>query len=230
MKTTSLLFALLVLVSSPAVAAGGPAAKEAMRTLARERGASWLERIVQISGDRGMDQPAAWHIVATDANGGLREFFVSQKGILSEGPVPAQAVAIVNGPVVSQKKFTLDSTLAFMKANEAAKKAKIGYDTVIYRLRSAGQSGQPVWYLQLNNAAGQKVADVTVSAATGKVSQFLAYNPPPPPPPAQAPATPNAQEAWAKTKEAVGRGTKSVGSGLRRTGEWITRKFTPAGN
>ena len=226
MKKILCILALSVLISSPAAAAGGPAAREALRMLGRERGASWLERIVQISGDRGMDQPLAWHIVAADANGTLREFFISKKGIISEGPVPSQSVSLVTGPVVSQKKLSLDSTMAFMKANEAAKRAKIGYDSVSYRLRSTDRSGQSAWYLQLNNTAGQKVAEITVSAESGRVSQFLAYNPAPPPPP-QSPAQAEAQQAWDRTRDVVGRGTKSVGTGLRRTGEWITRKFTP---
>src|SRR5688572_28637096 len=116
MKTLLFFVTLLAAFTLPA-AAKGLAAKEAMRTLARARGASWLERIVQINGDNGQDQPAAWHIVAGDGKGGLREFFISTKGIIGEGPVPPTVYPQLQGPQVSQKKFTLDSTLAFMKAN-----------------------------------------------------------------------------------------------------------------
>ena len=222
MKTLLFLITLLGAFTLPA-AAKGLAAKEAMRTLARERGASWLERIVQLNGDRGQDQPAAWHIVASDGQGGLREFFVGAKGIISEGSVPANVVPQVQGPLVRQKKFTLDSTMAFMKANAAAKKARIGFDSAIYRLR-AGESGASVWHLQLNNAAGQKVADVAVSASSGRVTQMLAFTPPPP---QQPPLPTTAPPVLVRTREVVSRGTQGVGRGLNRAGEWISRKFSP---
>ena len=205
--------------------AKGLAAKEAMRTLGRERGASWLERIVQINGDRGQDQPEAWHFVASDGKGGLREFFVGAKGIISEGPVPPAVVAQLQGPAVSQKKFTLDSTLAFMKANETAKKARIGFDSVVYRLR-AGTSGAPSWNLQLNNAAGQKVAEATVSASSGRVTQMLAFTPPPATPPPAAPPVAG-QAPIDRTREVVNRGAQSIGRGLNTAGQWISRKFSP---
>ena len=222
----SLLFLVLMFTAwcRPAVAAGGIAAKEAIRTLARERGASWLDRIVQVGGDRGMDQPAAWHIVAVDGAGVLREFFVSGKGILSEGPVPPSAVALFQGPFIPQKKFTVDSTIAFMKANEAAKKAQVGFDSATYRLRSAQPGTPPVWTLQLNNSAGQKLADITLSGSTGKVAPILTYNPAATPPP---PQQSGGQQALDKTREALNRGAASVGRGLNRAGGWIRRKFSP---
>ncbi len=219
MKILLSLLVLLTGIPLPA-SAKGLAAKEAMRTLGRERGATWLERIVQIDGHQGQDQPAAWHFVASDGKGGLREFFVGAKGIISEGPVPAGVAAQLQGPAVAPKKFTLDSTLAFMKANESAKKARIGFDSVGYRLR-AGSSGASVWNLQLNNAAGHKVAEATVSASSGRVTQMLAFTPPPPTPPA------GGQAPMDKTREVVNRGAQGVGRGLNSAGQWISRKFSP---
>jgi len=227
MKTLLFLLSFLTGFTTLAAAAGGPSAKEAMRTLARERGASWLDRIVQIGGDRGADQPGAWHIVAAEARGGLREFFVGAKGIISEGPVPPAAMAALQGPLVAQKKFTLDSTFAFMKAEAVAKKAKIGYDSATYRLRSPGPNSTPVWTLQLNNALGQKVADVTLSAASGKIAQFVAHNPAPPPPPAPPPSP--TQVAVDRTREVVNRGAAGVGRSLSRAGGWLRSKLGPQG-
>jgi hypothetical protein len=224
MKT--LLFLLTLCAGfAPAAIAGGFTAREATRTLARERGTSWLDRIVQVGGDKGMDQPGAWHIVASNGQGGLQEFFVGTKGIISEGPVPAGAAAALTGPQISQKKWKLDSTIAFTKAEAAAKKAGIGYDSADFRLRSPGSGSTPVWMLQLNNPAGQKVADVIVSADSGKVLNFVAFQPAPPPPP--APPQSNTQQALARTKEAINRGTASLGRGLSKAGGWIRRKFSP---
>lgn len=220
MKTLFILLTLLAGITTTASA--GLTAKQAMRTLARERGASWLERVVQVGGDRGMDQPSAWHIVAVNDHGGLQEFFIGSRGIVSEGRVPASAAAALTGPRISQGKWTFDSTNAFAKAEAAAKRAKIGYDSASYRLRGAA-SGVPVWTLQLNNPAGQKVAEVTVIGSSGKVSNFLAFNPAPTPPPAP-PAT-NGQVALDRTREAVARGTQSLGRGLIRAGGWMRRQF-----
>ncbi len=220
MKTLLLFLTLFTGLTSTVFA--GFSAKAAIRTLARDRGTSWLDRIVQVGGDRGMDQPQAWHIVARNEQGGLQEFFVGAKGIVSEGRVPAEAVAALGGPRISQKKWTFDSTNAFTKAEAVAKKAKIGYDSATYRLRGS-DSGIPVWTLQLNNAAGQKVAEVTVHGATGKASNFLAFNPAPPPPP--APPQTSGQVALERTKEAVNRGTQSVGRGLIRAGGWVRRQL-----
>ncbi|HEX2749570.1 MAG TPA: hypothetical protein VHM91_16290 [Verrucomicrobiales bacterium] len=221
MKT--FLFLATFLTGLASTAWGGIAAKDALRTLARERGTSWLDRIVQVGGDHGADQPGAWHIVAKNERGGLQEFFVGAKGIISEGKVPASAVASFSGPQIPQKLWTWDSTNAFAKAEAAAKKAQVGYHTADYRLRSP--SGNPVWTLQLNNGAGQKVADVTVSAASGKVLNFVAYHPAPPPPP--PPPQTSSQQALEKTKEVINRGAQGLGRGLNKAGGWIRRKFAP---
>lgn len=224
MKTLVFLLFLVSGMVSSAIAAGGIAAKEAVRNVGRERGASWVDRIIQITGDRGMDQPTAWHIVAAGPRGALREFFVGANGILSDGPVPAAAAAALAAPQISQAKLVFDSTHAFTRAETAARKARIGFDTATYRLRCMEQTTNPGWYLELNNAVGQKVGDVIVSATSGKVLRFIAYNPPPVPPPA---AVPPGRQALENARKAVNRSAQGVGTGLRRTGEWISRKFAP---
>jgi hypothetical protein len=220
MKTLLFLAIVSSSLTTSALAAGGLAAKEALHRLGRERGAAWLDRIVQMNGEQGTDQPAGWHIVASDGKGGLREFFVTKKGIVSDGPVPAAVVPAVQGPVMAPQKVVYDSTNAFVRAEGVAKKAQIGYDSATYRLRSPGSGAAPVWHVQLNDAAGQKVGDVTVSAATGKVIQFVAFTPPPPaPPPSQS------RVAFDRTKQAVNRGAASVGRGINRAGGWVRRTF-----
>jgi hypothetical protein len=204
-------------------AAGGIPAKEALRTVARVRGASWLERVVQVNGDRGADQPVAWHIVANDGKGGLREFFVNGKGIVSEGPVPAKVATALRGPVVESKKFVTDSTHAFVAANNVAKRVRLGFDSANFRLRCGANSTTPVWNLELLDAAGMKRADVSVSAVSGKVLNSVIYPQPLPPP--QAPA--QTRQGMDKARDAVTTGVKGVGRGLQRAGSWIHRKFTP---
>ena len=222
MKPLFYLALALVIQVLPVSAAGGIAAKEALRTVGRVRGASWLDRVVHISGDRGMDQPAAWRIVAGDGKGGFREFFVNKKGIISEGPVPQGAAAEVQGSVIESKKFVTDSTHAFVAATNAARKAQLGFDAANFRLRCVPGTRTPVWSLELVDAGGVRLAEVNVSAATGKVTTTaIVQQPAAPPPPAQLPPPMD------KAREAVTNGVRGVGRGLQRAGEWIHRKFTP---
>ena len=207
----------------PCHAAGGIPARDALRTLGRVRGASWLDRVIQINGDRGTDQPATWHIIANDGKGGLREFFVNAKAIISEGPVPADVVAAIKGPAVDAKSYVKDSTHAFVAANETAKRVRLGFDSANFRLRCAPNTKTPVWSLELLDANALKLADVTVSAVSGKVLNTVLYPQPVPPP--QAPT--QTRQNMDKAREVVNNGVKGVGRGLQRAGSWIQRQFTP---
>ena len=77
----------------------------------------------------------------------------------------------------------------------------------------------------MNKGAGQKLADVSESATSGKVLNFVVYHPAPPPPP--APPQTGSQQALEKTKEAINRGAQGLGRGLNNAGGWIRRKFAP---
>lgn len=214
-----ILFLCLIAFVLPADAKG-VGAKEALRTLGRLRGASWLERVVQMSGDRGQDQPAAWHIIASDGRGGMREFFVNARSVISEGPVPADVAAVVKGAAVPSKKFVTDSTHAFMAAEGVAKKQKFGFDAMSFRLRCAARTSTPVWTLDLLDAKGAKLSEVTVSAVSGKVTRAVVL-----PPPAATPQP--VHGGMQKAADAVNTGVKSVGRGFQKAGSWITEKFTP---
>ncbi len=218
MKTLLCLLALVI--SAPfTFAAGGDPAKTALKILSRERGDSWLNNVVFVGGEKGTDQPVTWHVVVVDGQGALRSFYVAEGRITNEGPVPAPSVAALSGPFIAQKKFTVDSTIAFSKAETSAKAARIGFDSATYQIR-AEQNGTPVYYIELKNAAGLKVADARISGSNAKVLGFQTYGPLPPqvvPPPLRQ-----------QTAEAVNRGVRGVGRGLNRAGQWIQRKFSPA--
>jgi hypothetical protein len=217
-----LLFVFLFCLSLPALAKG-TGAKEALRTLARLRGASWLERVTQMNGDRGQDQPAAWHIIASNGKGGLQEFFVNAKGIISEGSVPADAAVKLKSPVVASKKFVTDSTHAFMAAEKVARRNKLGFDSANFRLRCAPNSTQPNWYIELIDGNGFKISEVTVSASSGKVGNAIIF----PQPVAQNQPASKTRQVVDNTRQAVNTGVKSVGRGFQKAGSWISRQFTP---
>lgn len=180
MKRLTILSVILSLLSASLFAA--PPAKEATRALARERGADVLTRIVHVLGDRGSPQPAVWRIVIREESGIMREFFLSNDQVVSEGVVPPQAAASLGGNIVPMKKVTIDSTKAFQKAEAEARAARIGFNSVNYQLRCLELSTNPAWFMQMMDAQGHRVGTVCVSASTGQVvsRQWFVQAAPPP--------------------------------------------------
>lgn len=217
----------LLLTAGPTLA-DGLSARDALRTAGRERGAAYLTRIVLVTGENGADQPAAWRMVAADADGTLREFFINDSGVIAEGPLPPKAAATANSPLLSLKSVAFDSTLAFSRAEAAAKTARIGFHSVHYRLQTPARSSSPLWFLVLNDALGRKTGEVTVSASSGKIlatqwfsTTSAAANP------SQQPSS-QAEELWYRTRDVAGRSASAVKDSFNRAGSWIRTKVSPS--
>ncbi len=218
----------VLLLSAGSSFAGAISARDALRTAGRERGAAYLTRIVLVTGENGADQPAAWRMVASDADGTLREFFINESGVIAEGPLPPKAAASANSPLLSLKSVAFDSTLAFSRAEAAAKAARIGFHSVHYRLQSPARASSPVWFLVLNDALGRKTGEVTVSASSGKIlatqwfsTTAAASNP------SQQPSS-QAEELWYRTRDVAGRSASAVKDSLNRASSWIRTKVSPS--
>lgn len=144
-------------------------AYDALRTLARQRGQSMLNRVLQVKGTKGSPQPAVWTIVVDEpsSRGGFIEFQITNGRVVGER-LPARD-ARVGGTVMNFKRLNLDSDGAFTLANQEAAKAKVGFDLLDYELRSDRAGQTPVWFLQLHDAQGGSVSTLAVSADTGAV-------------------------------------------------------------
>ena len=70
---------------------GNSSAKVALKSLAKERGAEQLRRIVMVEGRYGSHQPKAWRILASDPKlqGRMREFMITGTQIASERVIMA---------------------------------------------------------------------------------------------------------------------------------------------
>ena len=230
MKSLLLLLLTLGVVSADLFAApSGPPAKEAIRTVGRERSAQYLNRLVQVFGEKGVHQPEVWRIIAADGNGTLREFFVNGTGIVSEGPVPRGTAVAVGGPTIPLSAVAIDSTTAFTRAEKVAKASKIGFDSVNYQLRCLELSDKPAWFLQLLDSRGMKVGEVTVSAHSGKVlrTAWFSANPVMVNQTVSSRQPVTAQQAWYRTRNVVNRSAIGVKSGIGRAGQWFRGKVQP---
>jgi hypothetical protein len=118
--------------------------------------------VLEVTGLRGQDQPTSWRVTRQE-NGAIVDSFVSRGSV--SAAVPAQRS--VGGSAFSAARVRYDSTHAFARANSAAQRAKVGFDSANYRLRSTG--GAPFWELQLANKAGAVVGYLRISASTGEV-------------------------------------------------------------
>lgn len=148
--------------------AGQIPAYEALRSVGRDRGETWLGYLVEMRAVDAGPQPQQWTLSFKDdaARGGVREFVVSEKGVISERtPVMAQAIAAPG--VMPAAGLNVDSTGAFTAANNEAAKVKLGFHSLNYRLQN--KNGEPVWNVQLFDVAGQEVGMIEVSAQNGSI-------------------------------------------------------------
>jgi hypothetical protein len=79
-------------------------------------------------------------------------------------------------------KLNLDSSGAFTVAEKEAQKAKIGFDSVDYTLRTGdGPNADPVWVLHMMDGARHSIGIVSLAADTGTIvsSSLSGVQPPP---------------------------------------------------
>lgn len=218
-----LLFSLMLAGVTTSARAQAPAApttgKGAMRIIARDRGADYLPRMLHLIGEKGVDQPPVWRVIARDAKGAVREFYVGKGAIMSDGVLPPEHANGIGATPLPMQRLNIDSDAAFAKAEAAARAAKIGFDSVNYQLRCLELSTNAAWFLTLLNAEGGRVGELSIGASTGTVITQTWFHTPVPP------ASPN---GWDKTKAGINRGTENVKNGVNNTVGWIRRKITPA--
>lgn len=144
-------------------------AYEALISVGRQKGNAYLDSLVEMRAVEGVPQPDQWTMLFRDASarGGLREFLATSKGVVSERtPVRADDALLV-AATVPYGRLKLDSSGAFTEANKLANAAKLGFDSVSYRLNAA--SNAPVWTLRLLDAGRHEVGMLALSAQNGTI-------------------------------------------------------------
>jgi len=166
---------MVALLSAPTALFAAPVtAYEALISVGRLKGNAYLDNLVEMRAVEGTPQPEQWTILFRDASarGGLREFVVTGKGVASERTPLRADDALLVAPTIPYAQLKLDSKGAFLEANKSATQAKLGFDSVSYRLSS--QKNEPVWSLRLLDVSRREVADLAISAKTGSVISPLA--------------------------------------------------------
>ncbi len=166
---------LILAVAAPGVLQAAPVgAYEALISVGRQKGNAYLDNLVEMRAVEGAPQPEVWTALFRDAaaRGGMREFVVTAKGIASERTPLRADDALLVAPTIPHAQLKLDSKGAFAEANKLATQAKLGFDSVSYRLHSA--NGAPVWTLRLLDTGRREVGSLALSAQTSAVISPLA--------------------------------------------------------
>ena len=175
----SLIFAVTPAFSQQAAPAQAPAAKprsqmSAINTLwafGRERGTHELSRVVGVVGFFGQDQPRQWRLLAHDAQqrGVMHEYILENGRVVAERRFARDPKQDMPSIVIPVGQLKVDSTQAFLLAEAQATAASIGFDSAHYQLRCRDLRNEPVWVLNLSDAARKTVGVVYISALNGDI-------------------------------------------------------------
>jgi hypothetical protein len=147
-------------------------AYQALRTVGSQRGAEVLKHVIEVEGRGGVPEPATWRIVLDDpaATGGVRELDVAHGKIVAEH-TPVQAYGgSAQAALIDFSKLNLDSAGAFTVAEKQAEKARIGFDSVDYTLRTGdGPNANPVWVIHMMDSSQHSLGMLTLAADTGAI-------------------------------------------------------------
>lgn len=234
MKTTLLILTLslpcLALLAAPPPLADAPpenpSAYTAMRLVGRQLGGDSLNRIVEIVGRDGVPQPFLWKIVVKGKEGGVQEIEVAGGKIANQRALVGSPAAGL--PAIHLPDLNLDSTGAFEAADTQARRVRLRFDAVQYSLR-AGETGKPLWTLDLLDHDGARVGGMRLAAndgATVSTEGRLAVNPLPAPAAGEPAEPPPA--IIVDGDDAVGGFFTRTGRTLDRTNETVKRNLRKA--
>jgi hypothetical protein len=162
-------FAVLILpLILPVAASGKDSAYQALRAIGNQ---ALLSRVMEVKGLNGTPQPEKWTVVLDDplARGGVREIEIANGHIVSERTPVKSYSGSAEGISMNFQKLNLDSDGAFTVAEETAKRAHIGFDSVDYVLRCDDANSAPTWVLQLLDEHRRAVGTVNIAADNGTV-------------------------------------------------------------
>jgi len=149
----------------------GITAMEALRRVTEKFGRKALVQIADMHGSGGQSQPMVWKIAALDLSSPflLKTFRVDPSREVDEGQNRAFYPDKPPAGFISVAALKLGSYDAFLSLDKAAAKAKVGFDSVDYRLRCREFTSEPIWTLTAVDSDGFAVGILDISGTSGKV-------------------------------------------------------------
>ncbi len=155
----------------------GMPARVALDRVAAKHGTAVIENIVEMKGRRGQSQPREWWIVVRDerSRSRLRTMWVGDVRATDEGENKEFYPKLLPLGFIAEGKLKIDSPAAFNLLIREATAARIGFDSVDYKLRSKEFSDEPVWSLTAKDVRGNVVGKVILSGFDGRVYRTVWY-------------------------------------------------------
>lgn len=173
-----LLFSLAITVATSAYAQDPLSAKDALAAVARTHGPASTAAIVEMTGTFGQDQPEKWSLISWDERSvfNLRNYQIERGEVIDGGDDYARHYPD-NPPTgfVPIAKLKIDSTLAFEIAEKEARRARMGFNSLNYRLAAMEYATEPVWTLDLIDADENLAGKIYLSGETGEVLRTLFF-------------------------------------------------------
>lgn len=139
-------------------------AKQALSVLHQAKGPETMRGIMGMRAVKGQHQPKQWEIV-TASRTGVQRYFVGNERILSsDQPRNAKPARPLN-----VRELKVDSTSAFRIADNEARSAQVGFDTIDYELRGDSNGATPIWRVKLRDSYGELLGAVDIDGQSGSV-------------------------------------------------------------
>ncbi len=170
----------VALISGFSVLPAWGSGKDALVTLEKAVADRPQDRVVQMVGVRGQDQPPEWRVVVQDTESGNGVFYmytVQGKSVVKRETVQKDYREQLPVATIPKGDILFDSKDAFKIADRQAKKAKIGFDSLNYELRCPELSRTPVWYVDLRDDRDRMVGRLFISAKNGEVLRQVWFPP-----------------------------------------------------
>ncbi|MEO7933583.1 MAG: hypothetical protein ABIT76_10535 [Chthoniobacterales bacterium] len=144
-------------------------AYQALNTVGKVKGQPFLDNLLSLEGLEGGSQPASWRLTFEDntSRSGFREMEVRGGQIVSQrAPLKSPHG---NGSRINLDRLQLDSDGAFTVAEREAARGHVSFARTNYFLEADGESGNPIWRVQLLDTTGNPVQTLRISADSGSM-------------------------------------------------------------
>lgn len=152
-------------------ASQGITAMEALRRLTERFGSEAFTTLVEMVGPNGQTQPSSWKVVTVDISNPYltRTYSIDAETERNEGEGKTFYPDRIPSGFISLSRLSVGSYDAFVTLDKEASEAKIGFDSIQYRLRAREGSNEPVWTMTALDSDGLAVGVVDISGVSGIV-------------------------------------------------------------